>query len=410
MKPVYILGIGQSDFARNWGREDLGLEDMIREGTLAALADAGVEPAQVEAAHIGNFVGELSSQQGQLGGLFANVHPDLAHVATARHEGACASGSLAIMAALAEINAGFRDLVVVVGVEMMRHISGAQAAAHLGVAADLSKEAVGAPFVWPELFSQIMDETERRFGLDHEHLFEISRTNYDNARTNPRAQSRPWQFGPTFFTTDDVANPRIAGHLRKSDCGQITDGVCALVLASPKFAQPWAWTRKKPIAEVPKIIGFGQASAPMLLADKLKLSAGQPLMFPHLKKVADQALRSAQLETIDDVDVIELHDCFSISEYLAVSHLGLASPQDTPEFFNQGHHRRDGQHPINPSGGLIGQGHPVGASGVRMVADVTRQVMGVAEGFQVKGAKRGLTFNIGGSFTTAVSFVVTAVD
>ncbi len=198
----------------------------------------------------------------------------------------------------------------------------------------------------------------------------------------------------------------IEGRVRRQDCSQITDGGCAVFLASEAFAHRYAARRAVALDRLAAITGFGHRTAPMLFADKLARSEGQPYVFPEVKRTIDDALRRAGLEDAWALDAIECHDCFSISEYMAIDHFGLCDPGQPHQAIERGDVDPGGRLPVNPSGGLIGGGHPIGATGVRMVLDAFRQVTGTAGDYQVEGARRVGTLNIGGSATTSVSFVV----
>src|SRR5205807_5306869 len=160
------------------------------------------------------------------------------------------------------------------------------------------------------------------------------------------------------------------------------------------------------VDDLPRITGWGHRTAPMLLADKLRLSQGSPYLFPHLRSAVEDAYRRAGIGGPDDLDAIETHDCFTITEYAAIDHFGLTDPGESWKAIEEGAIERDGLIPINPSGGLIGLGHPVGATGVRMLLDATKQVTGTAGDYQVPNAHKVATLNIGGSCTTVVSLIV----
>jgi acetyl-CoA C-acetyltransferase len=407
--PIFVLGGAHTDFARAWSREGLGIADMMREATFGALAAAHLEPADVECAHVGNFTAELFSAQGQLGGLFAAMDPAFAGLPAARHEGACASGSLAVLAAMADIEAGRYDVACVVGVEEMRNVSGAVAPAHLAVAALAGVESPppdGARYVWPRQFSRIADEYDRRYGLDHAYLHALSRHAIDNARLNPQAQARDWRFDPLAFTDDDRENPIVEGRLRKQDCGRVTDGAAAVVLASERFATAWARRHGVRDGSVARVLGWGHRTAPITLGDKLAASAEAEYVFPYLRATAVDARERAGLASVAEVDGLEVHDCFTISAYMQIDHLGVTPAGQSYRAIDDGTVMRGGRLPMNPGGGLLGLGHPVGATGVRMVVDGWRQVGGGAGDCQIPGARRVQTMNIGGSATTTVSFVI----
>ncbi|GGY37832.1 acetyl-CoA acetyltransferase [Parvularcula lutaonensis] len=406
--PVYILGGAQTDFARNWTREGSELFDLFQSCLLDALDGTRIDADEVEVGHVGNFVAELFTGQGMLGGFFAHADPGFAGMPASRHEGACASGSLALMAAMADIESGRYDLACVVGIELMRNVAGHLAADHLGAAAWRGKEAQGATYVWPAMFSDLAEEYDRRYGLDYRHLMGIAEINFANAKRNPLAQTRGWGFTSQSFTADDEANPVIEGWMRRQDCAQVTDGAAVLFLASPERAKAYCDQHGLSLENLPRIDGWGHTTAPMMLEQKLKDSAGSPYVFPWVRKAITDAYDRAGLQGPDDLDLIETHDCFTITEYMAIEHFGLTLPGEGWKAVEDGRIAFGGSLPVNPSGGLIGLGHPVGATGVRMVLDASRQVSGQAGDYQVEGARRAATYNVGGSGTTNCCFIVAA--
>ena len=406
-EPVYLLGGLQTDFARNWAREGLEIADVMRETVLGGLEQARLEARDVEVAHVGNFVAELFCNQGHLGGVFAASHPDLAGVPAARHEGACASGSLAVLAAMADIESGRYGLAAVVGLEQMRNVPGEQAAQYIGGPAMWSgHECVGVRFPWPHVFSELGDEYERRYGLRNEHLARIAEINFGNARRNPNAQTRRWAFTAQSFSADDAANPVIEGRIRKQDCGQITDGAAVVFLAGAKRAAEYAAARGLKLDDLPRIRGWGHRTAPITYAAKVRASAGQPYVFPEVRRAITDAFHRAGIDSVDELDGIETHDCFTTTEYMAIDHFGITPPGESWRAIESGDIEIGGRIPVNPSGGLIGTGHPVGATGVRMAVDCYKQVTGTAGDYQAEGASTFATLNIGGSGTTIVSLVI----
>jgi len=403
---VYVLGGAQTDFARNWAREGTDMLGVFGEVLRDGLDRAQLDPAEIETGHVGNFAGELFCGQGQLGGFFGMIDPVFDGLPTARHEAACASGSVAILAAMAEIEAGRYDLACVVGIEQMRNLSGREAAGHLGAAAWVGKEFEDADFVWPCAFSDLADEYQHRHGLEYDHLMRIAEINFENARANPNAQTRDWQFTPESFSADDEANPVVEGRTRKMDCGQITDGAAVVFLASEKRAGQYAAKRGIALEDLPRIAGWGHRCAPLSYKAKVTASAKDPYVFPQVRGAIEDARRRAGIEGADQLDSVETHDCFAMTEYMAIDHLGITAPGESWKAIENGSIEKTGRIPVNPSGGLIGLGHPVGATGVRMIHDASQQVSGKAENCQVDGAGRVQTLNIGGSTTTTVSFIV----
>jgi len=404
---LYILGGWQTDFAANWAREGLELADGIRNVLEGGLAATGLEAREIETVHVGNFAAELFCGQGHLGGLVAAAHPDLAGVPAARHEGACASGSLALLAASAELEAGRYGLAAVIGIEQMRNVPGDEAARLIGGPAMWAgHECPGVRFPWPHIFSLLGDEYERRYGLRREHLARIAEINFANARRNPNAQTRRWTFTPESFAEDDGANPVIDGRIRKQDCGQITDGAAIVFLATEPVARAWAARHKRDPGQLARLAGWGHRTAPITYASKVAASQDRPYVFPWVRATIEDAFRRAEVPGVEAVDGIETHDCFTTTEYMAIDHFGITPPGESWRAIEAGDIELGGRIPVNPSGGLIGLGHPVGATGVRMALDGYKQVTGQAGDCQVDGARRFATLNVGGSATTTVSFVI----
>ena len=403
---VFVLGGMQTDFARNLAREGRDVADLVAEVVAGTLAAAEVGPGEIGTVHVANAFGQLFTGQGHLGAMPATVEPGLWGVPAMRHEAACASGGVAILAATAEIEAGRYDCALVVGAELERTVPGDEAAALLGAAAWVGHEGEEATYVWPSMFSSLADEYDKRYGLDERHLRAIAELNFRNAKDNPLAQTRGWQHPPEAFTASDVANPVVEGRVRRTDCSQVTDGGAGLVLAGRRTAEDWAAARGIDLDRVPRILGWGHRTVGLPLADKLDRSTGEEHVLPHVRRAITDAFARAGLADVHAVDGIETHDCFTPSEYAAIDHFGITPPGMSWQAVEEGVLERDGALPVNPSGGLIGGGHPVGASGVRMVVDAARQVTGAAGETQVEGARRFATLNIGGSTATTVTFVV----
>lgn len=401
---IWVLGGYQSDFARNLVREGLdfaGLTDEVVEHTLDA---SGVDATDIEVVHVANAFGQLFAGQGQLGAMPATVNDGLWGVPSSRHEAACASGSIAVLAAMADLAAGHYETALVVGVELEKTVSGDQAAHHLGAAAWVGHEGQEATFMWPHMFSEVAEEYDDRYGLDEVHLRAIAQINFANGRRNPNAQTRGWDVPDLVagFGRDDATNPVIDGRIRRFDCSQVTDGGAGVVLVTDRWlrdhpdARPWG-----------RIEGWGHRTVGLGLKQKLERDAENPYVLPHLRDAVNDAFGRAGI-TLDALDGLETHDCFTPSEYVAIDHIGLTGPGESWKAIENGEIEMGGTLPINPSGGLIGGGHPVGASGVRMLLDATKQVRGTAGEYQVEGASRFGTLNFGGSTATTVSLVVGA--
>jgi acetyl-CoA C-acetyltransferase len=404
--PVYILGGAQSDFARNWTKEGKHFVAVMRETVTDALETSKIEPRDVQTAHVGNFAAELYSKQGQLGAFFLETDPSFSGLPTSRHEAACASGSIAILAASADIEAGRYDLAAVVGLEQMKTVDTVTGGDFLGTAGWYERECKGKDYPFPRLFGRLGDEYDKRYGLKDEHLGHISAVNYSNARRNPLAQTRNWFMSESNAQQQSKFNQVIAGRIKVSDCSQVTDGCSMLFLASEKFAAEYAKRRGIKLEDLPQILGWGHHTAPIEFDTKVIESKDDRYVLPHTRQAIVDAIARAELKSVWDVNGIETHDCFTTSEYMAIDHFGLTEPGQSWKAIEEGVIELGGKMPINPSGGLIGAGHPVGATGVRQMLDCYRQVTGTAGEYQVEGAKKFGMLNIGGSGTTSCAFVV----
>ncbi|MEZ0342138.1 acetyl-CoA acetyltransferase [Mycobacterium sp. pV006] len=399
MGSVWILGGWQSDFARNLARDGIDFARLTAETVDATLEAARLSAADIEVVHMANAFGELFAHQGHLGAMPATVQDGLWDTPATRHEAACASGSVAVLAAMADLRSGAYRTALVVGVELEKTVPGDAAASILGAAAWTGHEGAEAKFMWPFMFDAVAAEYDRRYGIDEAHLRGIASVNFANARANPAAQTRDWAI-PHPLTADDVNNPVVEGRLRRFDCSQITDGGAGVVLVTDD------WLRDHPGARpLGRVDGWGHRTVGLGLQQKFDRSAQDPYVLPHVRGAVLDAFRRAQV-TLDDVDGFEVHDCFTPSEYLAIDHIGLTEPGQSWHAVESGDIEIGGRLPINPSGGLIGGGHPVGASGIRMLLDAARQVSDTAGGYQVEGADTFGTLNFGGSTATTVSFVV----
>jgi acetyl-CoA C-acetyltransferase len=188
----------------------------------------------------------------------------------------------------------------------------------------------------------------------------------------------------------------------------VTDGGAGVVLAGRRTAERWAQRHGADLAAVPRIVGWGHRTVGLPYDEKLRRSAADAYVLPHVRRTITDAFARAGIADVSAIDGIETHDCFTPSEYMAIDHFGITPPGQSWRAVEERVIERDGATPVNPSGGLIGVGHPVGTTGVRMVVDAARQVSGAAGANQVEGARRFATLNIGGSTTTTVSFVVAA--
>lgn len=406
LPPIYVLGGYQTDFARHYTRELKSLFDLMRETVQGTLEAVKLEPDAIEVAHVGNFIAELACQQGHLGALLVEAEPRLTGLASSRHEAACASGSVAALAALADLQSGRYDTALVLGIELMRNKNAVEAQAQLGVAALVPEETAGIEYPWPKLLSDVADEYANRYGIDITHLRALARNNFACARRNKNAQARDWKLDERCFGDDDEKNPIIAGRLRRHDCCPVTDGGAAVVLASQAGAERYAAQHGLSLDALPRITGFGHRTARVSLRHKLMENQNKEYIFPHVRGSITDAFTRAGLQGVQDLSAIECHDCFTVMEYMILDHFGFGPPGWPCQAIEDGTVMWGGKTPVNPSGGLLGGGHPVGATGVRMLLDAARQCSGKAGDYQIAGARRVATMNIGGSAATSVCFIV----
>ncbi len=415
MSKVYVLGGAQTDFERNWTKEGKGMRALLREAVADGLQNAGLAYDDVKklnkdnrvACFVGNFIAEKYIDQGHLGGFLTEVDPAFYGVPSARYEAACASSSVAIDAAATKIRSDDYDVCIVVGWELMKTVDSKLGGSFLGRAAVYEQEGKGIDMPFPKLFGRLADETLKKYPeLDEKRymdaLAQISVINYGNAKRNPLAQTRKWFMSfEQASTRGTETNPLVGGRLGISDCSQVTDGAAVVVMCSERFLKERGYECK------PVLKGYGHRVAPMLFDKKMEDNKNSDYTLPWTRQAVLDAYKRSGL-TVEDIDVFETHDCFTSSEYAAISAFGLTQPGREYEAVESGLITFDGKKPINPSGGLIGCGHPVGASGARMFLDLYKQVTGTAEEYQVIGAKNGMMLNIGGSATTNYVFVIGA--
>lgn len=412
MQKVYVLGGAQTDFERNWSKEGKNVIALLREVIEDGFSNCSFSFSELQemnktnsvACFVGNFIAEKYIEQGHLGALLTEVNPAFYGVPSARYEAACASGSVALDAAVTKIKAEEIDLAIVVGFELMKTVSAKVGGDFLGRAAYYEKEGKGIDFPFPKLFGQLADRILEKYHLDEQMfmdcLAEISAKNYQNAKRNPLAQTRKWFMNKTQASTrGGDTNPSVGGRLAVSDCSQVTDGAAVVLLASEKFL------KEHDIKDKPYVKGYGHRVAPMIFEEKMNESKNSEFILPWTRQAVLDAYRRADM-TVDDIDFFETHDCFTSSEYAAISAFGLTVPGKEYKAILDGLTRRDGKKPINPSGGLIGCGHPVGASGTRMFLDLYKQLTGEAKGYQLNDVKNGMMLNIGGSATTNYVYIL----
>jgi acetyl-CoA acetyltransferase len=406
-EPVYILGAGRTDFKRNLKKEGKAIRDVITEAGRKALDDAKIDPAEIQAAAVGNFNAGQFTKQLHLGAFIPEIDEKLHGIPTMHTEAACASGALSVLLGATWVMGGFHDAVLVVGAEQQKTMSSKDGSDVLGAAADFDVERPEyGDFMFPKLFGRIAQIYIDKYGASPDDLAAVAYKNYAHAALNPLAQMR--EANLTYDCASQVSekNPSVAPPLRVSDCSQITDGSAAVVLVSGKYLDRIGRDKSK----LPRLLGFGHTT------DYLALEKKDAPNFTTARKAASKAFSMANLKP-RDMHGAEVHDCFSITEIVAYEILGLAEPGKGAELAKtgatalpqvRGEHvsgKIDFEIPVNTGGGLIGDGHPVGATGVRQVVEAHQHLTNQAGARQIANAKRFLTFNMGGSLTTSVAMI-----
>lgn len=372
MRDVAVIGVGMAKWGELWEKS---LRDIFVETALLALDDAGVD--RIDSMYVGSMSSGLFVGQEHIASLLAD-YLGQTPVPSARVETACASGGLALRLAFMEVASGMSDLVLASGVEKMTDVSGYEATYALGTAADQEYEGYHG-ITFPGLYALIARAHMEKYGTTREQMALVAVKNHRNGAKNPLAQF------PFEITVDSVLNSvMVADPLRILDCSPITDGAAAVILCPVEMAKKM----KKPVV---KIIGTGHAT------DTIALSSRKDLTWLEATyQAAKQAYEMAQKKP-EDIDVLEVHDCFTIAEICVIEALGMVekgkggqAAEDEVTFI-------EGKIPVNTSGGLKSKGHPVGATGIAQAVEILKQLRGEAGERQVKDARIGMTQNMGGS-------------
>lgn len=371
-----IVGWSHMPFGKH---EDQDVESMIVKVAAEAVADAGFEPKDVDAVYLGHFNGGFSPQDFTASLVFQSSD-DFRFKPATRVENACATGSAAVHQGLNLIAAKKARVVLCVGVEQMTKLPGKQIGETLLKASYLKEEA-GIEGGFAGVFGQIAQAYFQRHGDQSDALAMIASKNHANGVHNPFAQMRK-DLGYEFCRNESEKNPFVAGPLKRTDCSLVSDGAAALVLTDVETALG----RDKAIA-------FRAAAQ---VNDFLPMSKRDIIKFEGCGQAWKQALGAANL-TLDDLSFVETHDCFTIAELLEYEAMGLTAPGEGARAVKEGWTYKDGKLPVNPSGGLKAKGHPIGATGVSMHVMTSMQLRGDAGDMQVKGAKVGGIFNMGGA-------------
>ncbi|MAK77517.1 MAG: acetyl-CoA acetyltransferase [Pseudomonadota bacterium] len=370
-----IVGYSHFPFGKH---DDHDAEAMIIQVATEAMADAGVGPADIDAIYVGQF-GRFERQE-FTSSLVFQASDKFRFKPSTRVENACATGSAAVHQAANYIEAKRGRLVLVVGVEKMTALRGAEIGETLLTASYLKEEG-DTEGGFAGVFGKIAQQYYQRYGDQSDALAMIAAKNHKNGCANPWAQMRK-DVGFEFCRNESDKNPVVAGPLKRTDCSLVSDGAAAVV-----------------VADVETALSMDKAVAIRARAhvnDYLPLSKRDIIQFEGCQQAWRQALGSAGL-TLDDLDFVETHDCFTIAELIEYEAMGLTAPGEGATAIAEGWTQKDGKLPINPSGGLKAKGHPIGATGVSMHVLTAMQVRGEAGDMQVPGAKLGGIFNMGGA-------------
>lgn len=376
MRDVAIIGVSQTKFGELWEKS---FRDLIVEAGIKAIEDANVEGDELGAMYVGNMSAGLFVQQEHIASLIAD-HSGLAPIPCARVEAACASGGLALRNGIMAVASGYHDMVISAGVEKMTDVVDPTPA--IATASDQEWEAQqGVTF--PSLYAMMARRHMYEYGTTREQLAMVSVINHKNGAKNPLAQF------PMEISVDAVLNSSIvADPLRLLDCSPVSDGAAAVILCPAEDAKKYTDT---PIY----VKASAQASGTIALHNRKNLTTIDSTV--HASR---NAYKMAGLEP-KNIDLVEVHDCFSINGLLAVEDLGFVEKGKGGIAIEEGMTQIDGDIPVNPSGGLKARGHPLGATGIAQAAEIVWQLRGEAGKRQVDGAQIGMTHNIGGTGGTA---------
>lgn len=386
MKKVAIVGAGQSKYG---DFPDKGIKELFFEAykDMVASVDKGFDPKSIGSAYVGN----LGSGGFQLGNMSALVteYCGLSYLNTMRIENACASGGYALIAAAMDVLSGAHKVVLAGGVEKMTDVSGLKQKYWLGVSGDTEYERL-AGTTFAGLYALIAQRHMHEFGTKREHLSMVAVKNHKNGAQNPKAQ-----FQREITMEQAVKGPIVANPLNLFDCCSTTDGGSAVLVCDAEVAKQYTDT---PVY----IAGFGGSSDYLAIHDRVST-----VTLEGTKRASAAAYKMAGLSP-KDIQLAEVHDCFTIAELLAYEDLGFCEKGKAGQFIEEGHTQLTGDKPVNASGGLKSKGHPIGSTGTGMAYEMFNQLRGTVQkpSRQVKGAEIGLIHNVGGSGgTVAVSIL-----
>ena len=393
-REVFVIGCGMTKFGNLINK---GLIDLLKEASIKAIEDARIDSQSIQTVYVSSMLaGELTNQTAIASALVDELC--LFPAAADRVENGPASGGSAIKNAFLAIASGIYDIVLVVGGEKMREAPGNKITDLLATMTHPTAEYIHG-VTMPSLAALFTRLYMHKYGVERKHLAMIAVKNHENALKNPYAhlQRKVTMEGIFYSREAEVNNPLIADPLRLYDMCPISDGAAAVLLCTNEVAKKFSDT---PI----QISGFGQATDIQAVSQR-----ADPTVLKAVQLSADQAFKMANLQP-KDIDVVELHDAFTILEIAESENAGFFKRGTGHTALEEGVTSLDGRLPINPSGGLKARGHPVGATGVAQVAELVWQLQGEAGERQVSGAEKGFCCNFGGFGNNVISFVLRRVN
>ena len=382
---VCVLGAGSTKY----GKLDENIIEIALNASKDAIESAGITPEDIQAGYISNVFGVADKQVHMAPVIMSNL--GIPNVPGLTIESACGSGSVMFREAYANISAGFYDCVLALGVEKITHTGTTQSTTLFSYCSDFFYEGGnGASF--PGLFASIARVYMTTHKANEEDLAYVAVKNHENGILNPKAHVRKK------ITVDDVMkSPVVASPLKLYDCCPFSDGASAVILCNEEFAKK----SRKPYVEV---IGSGRGASPAAVQAREDITT-----IPSTISAAKQAYKMAGI-TPKDIDFAEVHDCFTIAEIIDIEDLGFFPKGTAAHAVREGATRRNGEIPINPSGGLKSKGHPIGATGVGQVVEVFEQFTGKAGERTVKNAETALTHNFGATGASAAVHIFRKVQ
>ena len=375
MKNLSVVGIGSTAFGQH---KTKSITELAKQAAKEAILDAGIDKTQIGALYVGNFISGPLNGQEILGGILADSL-GLGAIPATKVEGACASGGIAFRHACLSVAAGLTDYAIAIGVEKMTHANTVEVTEALNFAMDKDTDGQSG-YTFPGLYGLAWRLHAKKYGITRSQVSAVVRKNKAAGLKNPLAQ-----MGATLSEDDILTSRLISEPLRLFDCCPVTDGASAVIITSTKNAK----YAKSPVTVLTTVQTSGNPRIP---------NGDNPISFEASVIACHEALQMAGI-TREDVSLVELHDCFSIAEILDSEDLGFIKPGHAAAWAAEGRTNINGDLPINPSGGLISKGHPVGATGIGQIYEVCKQLRGTHPN-QVQNAKVGLTHNLGGCGVT----------